>query len=282
MYDEYFVWLSSLNLKPRTKVNLLKQYETLNVDILQIDKKYKEKLTEKILDCKEKKAAKNKIDIMKKLGIEMVTYQDYEYPESLKEIYDFPICLYYKGNIGLLKSSKKIAMIGCRNYSQYGKKIALNFSEKLARNQFVIISVCARVIDSFSHIGAIKYKRSTIAVLGNSLEYVYPPENKRLEEEILNKEGLLITEYVVGTKPSKYTFPSRNRIISGISDGVIVVEAKEKSGTLITVDFALEQGKNIYTIPGNITNINSIGTNNLIKVGAKVVTDVNDIIEDFS
>ena len=113
------------------------------------------------------------------------------------------------------------------------------------------------------------------------MEYIYPPENKNLEEQILKQEGLLVSEYLIGTKPSKYTFPSRNRIISGISNAILVIEAKQKSGTLITVDFGLDQGKNIYAIPGNITSTNSTGTNELIKLGAKAVTKIEDILEDF-
>lgn len=146
---------------------------------------------------------------------------------------------------------------------------------------FTIVSGGARGIDSFSHKGAIHANKQTIAVLGNGLDYIYPPENKELEEQILYNGGALISEYIIGTKPTKYTFPARNRIISAISEGLLVVEAKQKSGTLITVDFALEQGKTIYAIPGNINSANSEGTNELIKQGAKIVTSIQDIIEDF-
>lgn len=118
-------------------------------------------------------------------------------------------------------------------------------------------------------------------VLGNSLEYIYPPENKDLEERILNNDGLLISEYMVGTKPSKYTFPERNRLISAISDGVLVVEAGIQSGALITVDFALDQGKNVFAIPGNITSKYSVGTNEIIKQGAKLITNIKDILYEI-
>lgn len=145
----------------------------------------------------------------------------------------------------------------------------------------IIVSGCARGIDSFAHKGCLMAAKNTIAVLGNGLDYIYPPENRILEEKIIENDGLLLSEYIVGTKPSKYTFPARNRIISGISDGILVIEAQEKSGTLITVDFALEQGKNVYAIPGNIDRSNAIGTNELIKQGAKLVTNTNDVLEDF-
>ena len=124
-------------------------------------------------------------------------------------------------------------------------------------------------------------KKPTIEVLGNGLDYVYPPENRELEKQIINNGGLIITEYPMGTRPNKQTFPRRNRIISGLSKGVLVVEAKEKSGSLITVEFALDQGKDIYAIPGNINCENSIGTNDLIKDGAKIITNVSDILEEF-
>ena len=137
----------------------------------------------------------------------------------------------------------------------------------------------AKGIDKYSHIGALEAGGSTIGVIGCGLDYIYPYENKNLYERIIKNNGLIITEYIVGTKPNKINFPARNRIISGLSKGVIVVEAKEKSGSLITADFALEQGKEVFAIPGNIDNINSKGTNELIKQGAIIATDCRDIIE---
>lgn len=299
MYNKenyYFVWLSSINIKPVTKVKLLEQFKTpkiifestkeelkknLDCEKLKINIKNKELLIEKIIDKKVKENVTKNIEKMNKLGIGIITYLDEEYPQNLKDIYDFPICLYFIGNKKILQNNKKIAMIGCREYSMYGKNTALMFSEQLAKNNFTIVSGCARGIDSFAHTGTLKYKEKTIAVLGNSIEYVYPPENKILEEKIIKSGGLILSEYIIGTKPSKYTFPARNRIISALSDGVLVIEAKEKSGTIITVDFALEQGKNIYAVPGNITSKNSEGTNDLIKNGAKIITKIDDILEDF-
>ena len=141
-----------------------------------------------------------------------------------------------------------------------------------------MISGLARGIDSYAHQGAIKAKGKTIAVLGSGLDIIYPPENAKLYKEIIMNNGAIITEYPLGSKPEKYHFPERNRIISGLSDGVLVVEAKKKSGTMITVDFALEQGREVYAIPGNISSDSSYGTNELIKEGAIPVTNVNDII----
>ena len=163
----------------------------------------------------------------------------------------------------------------------YGKNIANNMAYNLSVNNINIISGLARGIDTCSHIGCLKANGTTIAVVGCGLDRVYPEENKSLFENIIKSGGAIVSEYVIGTKPLAKNFPRRNRIISGLSNGVIVIEAKEKSGTLITADFALEQGKDVYAVPGNITSINSYGTNELIKQGAKVATSVQDILEDF-
>ena len=221
---------------------------------------------------------------MKKLNeykTKILSFGDKEYPYLLKNIYDPPKKIYYKGDINLLKHNKIIAMVGCRDCTNYGKRIAFRLSYLLNKNDFIIVSGLASGIDSYSHKGSVFLKRPTIAVLGNGLDYIYPKENKALEEEILNNGGLIISEYPNKTTPTRYTFPARNRIISGLSKGVIVVEAKEKSGSLITVDYALNQGRTVYSIPGNIDSINSIGTNQIIKEGAKIVTKLEDILEDF-
>lgn len=213
-------------------------------------------------------------------NISLLTNKSEKYPEKLAQISDSPICLYYKGNIDLL-NSKSIAIIGSRECSNYGKQMAVKFAYELAKLGFTIVSGGARGIDTFAHLGALAVGGRTIMVLGNSLEYIYPPENKDLEERILNNDGLLISEYMVGTKPSKYTFPERNRLISAISDGVLVVEAGIQSGALITVDFALDQGKNVFAIPGNITSKYSVGTNEIIKQGAKLITNIKDILYEI-
>ena len=139
----------------------------------------------------------------------------------------------------------------------------------------------AKGIDACGHVGALNASGETIAVLGCGVDIVYPKENTSVYNEIA-KKGLLLSEYIVGTKPEAYHFPARNRIISGLCNGVLVVEAKKKSGTLITTDFALEQGRDVYVIPGNITSSNSEGTNNLMKEGAKIVTSIDDILEDIN
>ena len=167
--------------------------------------------------------------------------------------------------------------MGCRDCSIYGKNVARKLSYDLAKENITIISGLAKGIDAYAHLGALDAGGGTIAVIGNGLDYIYPYENKKIYERIIKNNGLIITEYVIGTKPEKINFPARNRIVSGLSDGVVVVEAKEKSGALITADFALEQGKNVYAVPGNINSFNSYGTNELIKQGAYAITDFTDI-----
>ena len=203
-----------------------------------------------------------------------------EYPEKLNNIYSSPARLYLVGDESIL-NKPSVAIIGCRDANDYGKKVAFNFAYELAKKGFIIISGLARGIDTYAHLGAVKASGKTIAVLGSGLKHIYPSENKKLCNEIVKNSGAIITEYEPHTKPLPMNFPSRNRIISGLSNGVLVVEAKQKSGTLITVDYALEQGKDVFVIPGNITSINSYGTKELIKQGAKLVTHKKEIIEEI-
>ena len=234
---------------------------------------------------------------MEKNNIDIISINEEKYPKILKEIYDPPISLYVKGNTEIL-NNKSIAIVGCRDATEYGKKAAKYFSYNLSKKGINIVSGLARGIDSYAHIGNIcardeekqvadklrinmqeyncQYGK-TIAVVGNGLDIVYPNENKYLYDKIIETGGAVISEYPLGTKPDKMNFPARNRIVSGISNGIIVIEAKEKSGTLITVDFALEQGRDVYVVPGNINSINSVGTNDLIKQGARLVTQYKDI-----
>ncbi len=189
--------------------------------------------------------------------------------------------LYARGNIDIL-NNESIAIVGCRDTSNYGISATKYFSFNLARKNINIISGLAKGVDSFAHIGAICAKGKTIAVVGNGLDSIYPRENLYIAKKILETGGTILSEYPLGTKPEKMNFPARNRIISGLSTSILVIEAKEKSGTLITVDFALEQGRNVYVVPGNIDSINSIGTNELLKQGARPITSYWDLKDDFS
>lgn len=200
------------------------------------------------------------------------------YPERLKNIDSPPKQLYCLGNLELLDCKSTLAMIGSRNCSTYGEKVAKDFAFHLAQKEVCIVSGLAKGIDAFSHIGALNSNGKTIAVLGSGFDNIYPKENERLFQEIIKKDGLVITEYPLGTKPLKQHFPARNRIISGLSDSILVVEAQKNSGTNITVDFALEQGKDVFVIPGNIYSKTSDGTNYLITEGAIPVLSYRDIL----
>lgn len=185
-----------------------------------------------------------------------ITIENNNYPEKLKNIYNPPKGLYVKGDIKLL-NKPSVAIIGSRNCSKYGEIVAKEFANELARMKITIISGMARGIDTFAHIGSIIGNGKTIAVLGSGLNKIYPKENEKLYYKILEKGGLIVSEYEPNEEPLPEHFPARNRIISGLCDKLIVVEAGKRSGTSITVNFALEQGKEIYAVPGNITSYNS-------------------------
>ena len=207
-----------------------------------------EKMSENILNVEIRKQAKIHLAYMIKNKIDIISILDNDYPAILKEIYSPPICLYVKGNIKNL-NGQNIAIIGCRQCSEYGKGIAQRFSYELSKNNINIVSGFAKGIDEYAHWGVVLAKGKTIAVLGNGLDIIYPKENRYLIDKILNNNGAIISEFPIGTKPEKMNFPLRNRIISGLSKKIIVVEAKRKSGTLITVDFALEQGRDVLVVP---------------------------------
>lgn len=180
--------------------------------------------------------------------IKEIKIGDKLYPENLLHIYHPPKTLYILGNEKLL-NEPSIAIIGCRRCSDYGKKVSYYFAEELSKREIVIVSGLAKGIDTYAHKGAVKAKGKTIAVLGCGLDIVYPSENIDIYRQIVQTGGAIVSEYPVGTKPEKQHFPARNRIISGLSDGVLVIEAKKRSGTLITVEHALEQGKDVYAVP---------------------------------
>lgn len=220
--------------------------------------------------------AKELLEIAK-LGVQIVTLSDESYPECLSEINPSPIVLYCLGDISLLKASKKIAIVGTRTPSRYGMEVTKMFSEELSMNGFIIVSGMARGIDAIAHKGCIDSKKPTIAVLGSGVDVVYPADNFNIYNYI-KENGLIISEYSLHSEALKYHFPERNRIISGLSDGLLVTEAGEKSGSLITLNLALDQGKEVFLIPSNITNKYARGTNQAIKDGKGMcVTDVNDI-----
>lgn len=287
----YWIWLSLIpNLGSIKKQRLLQSFETpekiflaSKQELLKVEG-IGEKIANEILDNNIRKSVKNHITYMEKNNIQFITIKDKEYPQMLKEIYDYPISLYVKGNTKIL-NSKSIAIVGCRHATTYGQNCAKYFGYNLANEGICVVSGLAKGIDSYAHIGALgamgtsDSNGKTVAVLGNGLDMIYPQENIELANTIIEKSGAIISEYPLGTKPDKMNFPARNRIVSGMSRGVLVVEAKEKSGTLITVDFALEQGRDVFVVPGNINSVNSVGTNRLIKEGARLVNCYQDLVE---
>ena len=213
-------------------------------------------------------------------GARILSLSDPEYPLRLKEIYDPPVVLFVKGSVEAL-AEPGIAMVGTRHPTPYGSGMAERLAIDLAARGLVIISGLARGIDSASHRGAVAAKGKTIAVFGTGIDVIYPRENTRLTEQILALGGALVTEFPVATAPTPQNFPIRNRIISGMSAGVLVVEAAEYSGTRITSRLALEQNRDVYAVPGNVTNKNSWGPNTLIKQGAKLVATWEDVWEEL-
>ena len=213
-------------------------------------------------------------------GARIISLSDPEYPSRLKEIYDPPVILFVKGSVEVL-AQPGIAMVGTRHPTPYGSGMAERLSTDLAARGLVIISGLARGVDTASHRGAVAAKGKTVAVLGTGIDVMYPRENTRLTEQIIALGGALITEFPVGTSPAPQNFPIRNRIISGMSAGVLVVEAAEYSGTRITSRLALEQNRDVYAVPGNVTNKNSWGPNTLIKQGAKLVATWEDVWEEL-
>ena len=213
-------------------------------------------------------------------NITVVSMDDPLYPRRLKEIYDPPVTLYVRGDASLLEKPG-IAVVGTRHPTPYGSGMAERLGADLAAQGLVIISGMARGVDTASHRGAISGKGKTIAVFGTGVDVIYPKENSRLSEQILSCGGALISEFPLGTFAAPQNFPIRNRILSGMSIGVLVVEAAEYSGTRITARLALEQNRDVYAVPGNVTNKNSWGPNTLIKQGAKLVATWEDVWEDL-
>ncbi len=202
------------------------------------------------------------------------------YPEQLKQIYDPPPVIYCKGNIDLLYHPKKFAMVGTRHPTRYGETCAKMIAHDLAKQGVCIVSGLALGIDAQSHLGALDAGEPTIAVLGCGVEMPYPRENRRIYERML-ETGLILSEYIPGTNPKPQHFPARNRIISGLSSGVLVVEAAERSGTLFTVEFAQSQGRDVFAVPGNITSKMSKTPNNLIREGCPTVIEARDVLDWF-
>jgi len=214
--------------------------------------------------------------------IKTITIKDKSYPKLLKEIKDPPEILYFRGELN--PNEQCFAVVGTRMFSPYGKQVALEIAGDLAEAGLTIVSGLAPGIDTFAHTATVERNKRTIAVLGTGADEksIYPQSNLKLAQRILETGGCLISEYPPGTPGSKFTFPQRNRIISGLSFGVLVVEAKQKSGALITANWARKQERKIFAVPGSVHSLNSKGPHYLIKTGAKLVENANDILKELN
>ncbi|MCF7796600.1 MAG: DNA-processing protein DprA [Lentisphaeria bacterium] len=236
-------------------------------------------LTEAILMPPDDALLEGQVKLLEKFDVGMLSILDDEFPEPLKRIYDPPVVLFYRGNIELLKNPM-LGIVGTRAPTSAGKRVTRELSQGLAEAGISVVSGFARGVDTTAHETALRYPASTIAVLGCGVDRVYPAENRRLFEEMVTN-GLIISEFMVGTKPDAPNFPRRNRIISGLSQGIVVVEAGAKSGALITAYMALDQNREVFAVPGSIYNNQSMGTNRLIQQGAKLVTGIDDILQEI-
>ena len=208
--------------------------------------------------------------------IQEIKLNELAYPYLLSQINNPPKILYVLGNVEILRETS-IAIVGCRECSKYGEKVATELAYNLGKSNIITVSGLAKGIDSYCHIGSIKAKARTIAVVAHGLDMIYPKEHRDLAINILQHGGAIVSEYKVGEKPKKENFPARNRIISGLAKSTVIVEAKKHSGALITANFALEQNREVFAVPGNIYSKNSEGTNELIKAGANLVTSYLDL-----
>jgi DNA processing protein len=227
-----------------------------------------------------RRAADEQIDGLAKTGAGFLTYSDDAYPERLREIFDPPVLLWIRGNAQML-AEPSIAVVGTRHPTPYGTGMAEMLSRDLASRGLLILSGMARGIDTSAHRGAIAAKRPTIAIWGTGVDVVYPKENKSLAEQIVAGGGAILSEYPLGTFPAPQNFPKRNRILSGMSIGVLVIEAGEYSGTRVTARCAIEQDRDVFAVPGNVTTKNAWGPNTLIKQGAKLTATWEDVWEDL-
>lgn len=237
-----------------------------------------DEITRGIKEWKEEKL-KEDIRLIKKFNVKVVTFEEKDYPPNLKILYNPPLVLYIRGEI-TEEDRLAIGIVGARYGSLYGLTMAEKFARQLSAREFTIVSGLARGVDSASHKGALKACGRTIGVLGSGVDRIYPAENKKLADEII-ENGAIISEFPMATIPDRANFPKRNRIISGLSLGVVVVEAAKRSGSLITASFALEQGRLVFALPGRADSLKSEGTHNLIKEGAILVNNVEDIVKEI-
>jgi len=280
----YDIWFTRIEISNGIKLKLIEKYSSHELwKLKEADFKkenLEDKTIKKILDIKYRKHLNKYYEYMEKNDVKLINFKDNEYPINLTYIKDKPCYIHVRGNINILYNTC-IAIIGSRNASEYGKNISRKIAKELADKNVNIISGLAIGIDKYAHLGCLDSNvGKTIAVVGTGLtdNDVYPSENKKVFERILSNDGCIVSEYVIGTEPKKHHFPMRNRIISGLADKIVIVEAGKKSGSLITVEYALEQGKDIFAVPGSILAQNSVGTNALIKDGAYLLDNIEELL----
>lgn len=274
--DKLALWMILLPISNDKKIRLVLKYKELHFikeNFFNIEElKGIEKLKEKDIIELDKYITDN--------NISYITILDEEYPKELYEDMIPPFVLFYKGDINLLRK-RRLAIVGARNCSQYGIEVTKLIAKEVSNNDICVVSGMALGIDTIAHKESLKYIGSTIAILGSGIDVIYPKSNKNLYYEIIEK-GLILSEFLPQETPKPYNFPRRNRIISGISEGIIVSEASYKSGTLITVDCALSQNRKVMVVPGSIFNKKSEGCNKLIRDGAESLTDIEDFKKYFN
>lgn len=284
MNNWYYYWLTTIkNIGPKKIKYLLDAYKSPKNIYIKDYKDY-EKLgvlsaqdITSIVESKDKQKITSKIQEIENQGIEIITIENHHYPVLLKEIDDPPYVIYKKGALEL--KGPCIAIVGSRKCSEYGYSMAYEIAKGLSEKGVVVVSGLAIGIDAAAHKGALE-KGTTVGVLGNGSNICYPPSNLTLQRQIESK-GCTLSEYPFNTSPHPGFFPARNRIISGLCRGVLIVEAAERSGSLITANLALEQGRDVFAVPGNAWSKMSIGSNQIIQEGAKLVLNSNDIIEEI-
>ncbi len=287
--EKNLIWLASLKgLSDKDRYYLsenINQYDDLNVfisDNLDIFNELDKQYYDKVLNSIKPEFFEEIFSFYENKGITCVTVISQNYPKMLLEIPDPPFCLFCKGDIALL-NSECIAVVGTRHPSQYGEQVTFDFSKKLAEAGLTIVSGLAAGLDAIAHKGALAAEGKTIAVLGSGLGNIYPKLNLDLAQNIINKNGLIISEYTYNSKPEKFHFPQRNRIIAGLSKGALITEAPAQSGALITADYTINYSRNLYAVPNNIYSESSKGTNNLIKnFSTSFVISPSDILQDFN
>lgn len=283
-----YLWLNSINGITNKTIELIKNNIVNIEELIYLSDKEIYNLKNINLNIREnivKYKSLAYIDgIKEKLNKENVSYiciEEKGYPNNLKHIHDAPNILFYKGDIGIVNKNIGLAMVGSRKATKYGINCATLISKGLSNLGINIISGLAIGIDTYAHIGCMEGKGKTIAVLGSSVNNILPKKNIYLANKVLENGGLIISDYNINSKVFPSNYANRNRIISGISEGIIVVEAAKKSGALITAEFGLEQGKNIFAVPGNINSYMSEGCHKIIKEGAILINGIEDILNEY-